>query len=769
MPGDWTNDMSAAPTPYTPSYDFEDFQAANPNTPLPGDKVDAEFAAINTAMDTTQSRLAEIQNSDGTLKNASVGTEQLQSDVVIGVRAATNWATATVYSKYWAVYQSNNVYVCLVAHTSGTFATDLAAAKWQLVLNLGQYVDAASSSATAAASSASSASSSASSASTSASSASTSLASFNNVYLGASASAPSLDSDGSALDGGELYFNTTDKFLYIYDLATTSWKKAADAISATRALTYANGDGATTVFAVTYDVGKIDVYVAGVRQRVDTGSQSPGANYDCGAANGTQVTFAAAPASGTRNIQFNVLGTFSVSSVASGSIDTAQLADGAVTPAKNEPGAHWWADSSTVGVAHAVTHNPAWPSYASGGFLRYRAGLGNHALSSITPTSITSSSTVATVNYTSHGLAVDDIVFVSGCTQTEYNGLHVVATVPNANSFTYFFAGSATSPATGSPLYRHAAPGGSTAYTGGLTVNANSLGAKDMRRIRGHKLAPGDIYTDDEIMGTYNGTLFRLFNPPAPQCVTAVQCNTASTTAYDGFTTEIPLTTIMPFLVAFRAEVTNTASCTLRIIDTLGASVSGTVYKRGLTALNPGDIIGGRWGLYLWTGHGAATGGLWEMMSPAGDVAQSLSTAILEDQKTSGTSGGTSVSGAWTTRTLNTEASDSSGIVTLSANAFTPVAGTYNVTASAPFWATDMTRIRLRNSTAGTTVACSQPVKFSNDGGVVLLDCVMAANGTDAYVIQYYAQSAGADRLGPPYADAGETEVYTRVKLQKIG
>lgn len=41
------------------------------------------------------------------------------------------WATATVYAVDDLVIQSTKIYRCLIAHTSGTFATDLAASKWE--------------------------------------------------------------------------------------------------------------------------------------------------------------------------------------------------------------------------------------------------------------------------------------------------------------------------------------------------------------------------------------------------------------------------------------------------------------------------------------------------------------------------------------------------------------------------------------------------------------------------------------------------------------
>ena len=44
-----------------------------------------------------------------------------------------NWLTATVYAVNDLVTQSNNLYVCIVAHTSGTFASDFAAGKRRLI------------------------------------------------------------------------------------------------------------------------------------------------------------------------------------------------------------------------------------------------------------------------------------------------------------------------------------------------------------------------------------------------------------------------------------------------------------------------------------------------------------------------------------------------------------------------------------------------------------------------------------------------------------
>ena len=44
-----------------------------------------------------------------------------------------NWATSTVYVVDNIVHEGGNSYICLEDHTSGTFSTDLAANKWQLM------------------------------------------------------------------------------------------------------------------------------------------------------------------------------------------------------------------------------------------------------------------------------------------------------------------------------------------------------------------------------------------------------------------------------------------------------------------------------------------------------------------------------------------------------------------------------------------------------------------------------------------------------------
>lgn len=66
---------------------------------------------------------------------------------------------------------------------------------------------------------------------------------------------------------------------------------------------------------------------------------------------------------------------------------------------------------------------------------------------------ITSASTTATVTLATHGYQDGDSVVIEGATQTEYNGTYEI-TVTGTDTFTYTFAGSGTTPATGSPTVR---------------------------------------------------------------------------------------------------------------------------------------------------------------------------------------------------------------------------------------------------------------------------------------------------------------------------
>tara|TARA_B100000378_G_scaffold238480_1_gene205991 strand:+ start:6249 stop:7556 length:1308 start_codon:yes stop_codon:yes gene_type:complete len=76
--------------------------------------------------------------------------------------------------------------------------------------------------------------------------------------------------------------------------------------------------------------------------------------------------------------------------------------------------------------------------------------------------------------------------------------------------------------------------------------------------------------------------------------------------------------------------------------------------------------------------------------------------AIIGDQKGTNTDGGSSTSGAFYTRDLNTEFADDDNIVSISSNQFTLQAGTYLIKASAPAYKASRHQILIWNATDST-------------------------------------------------------------------
>ncbi len=152
----------AYPTGYNRGYSFTDFQASNPEDPLPGNRVDIELNSIETTLDAIIAFIQGIARSDGEIANDSIGLAQMSGTLIaLGIDRPTTWLTTTAYVVDDSVFESSKLYVCLVAHTSGVFATDLAAAKWVevvdftgLVTDAAAEADAAAASAAAAAASA---------------------------------------------------------------------------------------------------------------------------------------------------------------------------------------------------------------------------------------------------------------------------------------------------------------------------------------------------------------------------------------------------------------------------------------------------------------------------------------------------------------------------------------------------------------------------------------------------------------------------------------
>ena len=117
----------------------------------------------------------------------------------------------------------------------------------------------ASNSATTATTQATNAANSATAAASSATSAAASLDSFDDRYLGAKASAPSVDNDGNALLTGALYFNSTTPGMYVWTGSAWTVMATSGDIESVTAGTGLSGGG--TAGAVTVSLDTSSVYV----------------------------------------------------------------------------------------------------------------------------------------------------------------------------------------------------------------------------------------------------------------------------------------------------------------------------------------------------------------------------------------------------------------------------------------------------------------------------------------------------------------------------
>ncbi len=210
----------------------------------------------------------EITENANARKNRVLGFDNLGEFEVLKELGTYrgNWAASTAYAVRDLVKDTStgNIFFCNTAHTSSgsqPLTTNTNSANWDLIVDAATATTAsnnAASSATAAANSATAAANSATAAATSETNAGNSattattkasqadtaktaaetaktaaetaktaaeaaLDSFDDRYLGAKASNPTLDNDGNALIDGALYFNTTSNIMRVYDLGNTTW------------------------------------------------------------------------------------------------------------------------------------------------------------------------------------------------------------------------------------------------------------------------------------------------------------------------------------------------------------------------------------------------------------------------------------------------------------------------------------------------------------------------------------------------------------------
>jgi hypothetical protein len=203
-----------------------------------------------------------------------------------------NWAAATAFAQRDIVKDTsnNNIYICLTAHTSTgaqPISSNADVAKWALLVdaasattsalaaassatdaeNAQTAAEAAQTAAEAAQTAAELAETNAETAETNAEAAQTAAEAaqaaaelvydnFDDRYLGAKATDPTLDNDGDALIDGALYFDTANNVMKVYDLGTTTWLRTTPTSGDQANIDTVSGISAnvTTVAGISADV-----------------------------------------------------------------------------------------------------------------------------------------------------------------------------------------------------------------------------------------------------------------------------------------------------------------------------------------------------------------------------------------------------------------------------------------------------------------------------------------------------------------------------------
>ena len=233
-----------------------------------GDPTGAQDAATKTYTDTQ--RDTRLATSGGTMSGAIA----MGSNKVTGLAAPTD-ANDAVTKTYVDTITGSQTSAAASAAAAAVSESNAATSE----TNAGNSATAAASSATSAAAS---------------------YDSFDDRYLGAKGTAPTVDNDGDALLTGALYFDTNTDTMKVY--TGSGWVSAGSSVNGTAERQNYTATAGQTVFAATYDAGYVDVWLNGVKL-------VEGASEDFTATTGTNITLTAGAAVGD-DVSIIAYGTF---------------------------------------------------------------------------------------------------------------------------------------------------------------------------------------------------------------------------------------------------------------------------------------------------------------------------------------------------------------------------------------------------------------------------------------------------------------------------
>jgi hypothetical protein len=230
-------------------------------------------AATTSASSASASASAASTSATSAAASATAASTSATSAAASATAASTSASSAATSASSAAASTSAAATSAASAATSATSAANSASAASTSASSASTSASSAATSASAASTSASSASTSASSAATSASSAATSASdaattydNFDDRYLGAKSTPPTVDNDGNTLLVGALYFNSVLAAMYVWTGSAWSVMATSGDIESVTAGTGLTGGGASGAVTVALDTSSVYVIPAQASQ-----------------------------------------------------------------------------------------------------------------------------------------------------------------------------------------------------------------------------------------------------------------------------------------------------------------------------------------------------------------------------------------------------------------------------------------------------------------------------------------------------------------------
>ena len=161
-----------------------------------------------------------------------------------------------------------------------------------------------------------------------------------------------------------------------------------------------------------------------------------------------------------------------------------------------------------------------------------------------------------------------------------------------------------------------------------------------------------------------------------------------------------------------------------------------------------------------------------EIRTTSGNVRRFQTYAIICDEKSSNTDGGTFSSGAWRTRDLNTKIFDPDNIVSISSNQFTLNAGSYFIKAYASATEVNRHQTRLYNVTGSSVVEVGSSEYTSSSAGYAgnksFVNARVTITGSTAFELQHRCHTSRSNDGYGLGADWGNPR-FSMVEIYKEG